>query len=218
MQWGTDAHQVFSPSHDTFPLFDINRYFCWSFLFFFLLPFFFHLARQTWSSSFSAAMRMTYPSNPISTSPFSPLPVIAHLKSWTSISDWALLVWHSWLQSPLSHSPITLCSSWMEPPALAHSHKSLTSHSDRVMQPTAFTTPPCTHTRTCMIFNLCSDFQTVWSAFFLITSLFSLFHSFYSVPLLPFYPPLSLSRSLFSSFSSTCLSASSHVPFGLQSK
>lgn len=62
-------------------------------------------------------------------------------------------------------------------------------------QPIAFSTHPCAHTRTCMIFNLCSDFQTVWSAFFFITSLFSLFLPFHSVPLLPFHPPLSRSLS-----------------------
>ncbi len=34
-------------------------------------------------------------------------PVVAHLTGWTSISDWALLEWHSWLQNPLSLTTTT---------------------------------------------------------------------------------------------------------------
>lgn len=47
--------------------------------------------------------------------------------------DWALLVWHSWLQSLLSQSSVTHRSSWLQPSSLIRSYKSFTSHSDRVM-------------------------------------------------------------------------------------
>lgn len=134
--------------------------------------------------------------------------------------DWALLVWHSWLQSPLSQSPVTHRSSWLQPSPLARSHKSFTSHSDRVMG--SLLLPADTHAHahrrrhtTHTVFNLCGDFQTLWSAFFFITSLFSCL-PFSPTPVSAILSPISLPPPL--SFPPLFLSASSHVPFGLQLK
>lgn len=129
---------------------------------------------------------------------------MAHLKGWTSISDWALLVWHSWLQSPLSLSAFTLplCS---YPPLHTHIYRNSTSHGDRVI---GSPTPPRTH----ILSNLGGDFRTLWSAFFSNFSLRS--PPLLSLPALPLsFHPCSHS----SHYKWVCLPVSHATPLSLSS-